>query len=157
MAGGDTSLSPISPPCFEFRRSSTITIAFVDYFFVHAVPDSHDPSCCLTGGSQFCWLAVCGVRARLVREIWWPAITLQGRKPALLIGAVQGGEVLARQIHAHPKLDFRVVGFLDEDRIAIRIAVGRHSVSRQPRRSGRNLPDEHEAKDLLIISNTSAG
>lgn len=134
---------------------STAVIACFDYFFVHTY---QIPRTVLLLDLGITILLVGGLRSasRLVREIWWPAITLQGRKPALLIGAVQGGEVLARQIHAHPKLDVRVVGFLDEDRSKYGSILGGIPFLGCPTEAVE-FAAEHDAKDILIISNSLSG
>jgi FlaA1/EpsC-like NDP-sugar epimerase len=126
---------------------STIIISFVDYFFVHSY---QIPRSVLLLDWGITILLVGGLRSasRLVREIWWPAISLQGRKPALLIGAVQGGEVLARH--------FRVVGFLDEDRSRYGSRLGGIPFLGSPN-DAVGFAQEHEAKDLLIISNSLPG
>ncbi len=134
---------------------STIIIAFVDYLFLQSY---QIPRSVLLLDWGITVLLVGGLRSacRLVREIWWPAIKLQGRKPTLLIGAVQGGESLARQIHAHPNLDFRVVGFLDEDRSRYGSRLGGIPFLGSPDHA-IEYARQHEAEDLLIISNSLSG
>lgn len=134
---------------------STFTIAFVDYFFIQAY---QIPRSVVLLDWVMTLLLVGGGRSifRLVREVWWPAISLQGRKPTLLIGAVQGGEALARQIHSHPKLDFRVVGFLDEDRSRYGTRLGGIPFLGSPN-DAVEFAAEHDAHDLLVISKSVSG
>lgn len=134
---------------------STAIIACFDYFLVQ---EYQIPRSVLIADLGITILLVGGSRSasRLVREIWWPAITLQGRKPALLIGAVQGGEALARQIHAHPNLDFRIVGFLDEDRSRYGSVLGGIPFLGSPSEAVE-FAHEHAAKDLLVIANSVSG
>ena len=93
---------------------------------------------------------------RLVRESWLPALTLHDRKPTLLIGAVQGGEALARQLHSNPNLDYRIVGFLDEDLSRVGSRLGGIPFVGVPG-DAVGLARLHGAKDLLIISNSIPG
>ncbi|MFK8115157.1 MAG: polysaccharide biosynthesis protein [Rubripirellula sp.] len=134
---------------------ATISIAFVDYLFVQSY---QIPRSVLLLDWGITILLIGGLRSatRLVREIWWPAISLQGRKPALVIGAVQGGEILARQIHASSKLDFRVVGFLDEDRSRYGTRLSGIPFLGSPN-DAVGFAQEYESKDLLIISNSMPG
>jgi FlaA1/EpsC-like NDP-sugar epimerase len=134
---------------------STLTIACVDYFMISSYQISRSVLL-LDWGITI--LLVGGLRSatRLVREIWWPAISLQGRKPTLLIGAVQGGETLARQIHSNPKLDYRVVGFLDENRSRYGSRLGGIPFLGSPE-DAVAVAQEQEAEDLLIISNSLPG
>jgi len=61
----------------------------------------------LVGGLRSLW--------RLQREHIRPNFRDGGGKPALLAGCVPGCESIARQIHAHPRLDYRIVGFLTDE------------------------------------------
>lgn len=133
---------------------TTLSIAFVDYFFLSF--QISRSVLLLDWGITI--LLVGGLRSatRLVREIWWPAISLQGRKPTLLIGAVEGGEALARQIHSTPNLDYRVVGFLDRNRSRYGSRLGGIPFLGSPN-DAVELAKEHEAEDLLIISKSLPG
>ncbi len=134
---------------------STFVIAFVDYFFMQTY---QIPRSVVLLDWVMTLILIGGLRSacRLFREIWWPAFSLHGRKPALLIGAVQGGEVLSRQIHSNPKLDFRVVGFLDEDRSRYGSRLGGIPFLGSPN-DAVEFAKEYEAEDLLIISNSMSG
>ena len=134
---------------------STLSIAFIDYFFISSFQISRSVLL-LDWGITI--MLVGGLRSacRLVREIWWPAVSLQGRKPVLLIGAEHGGESLARQIHTHPKLDFRVVGFLDENPARHGSRLGGIPFLGGPA-DAVGFAHEHEAEDLLVISNSLSG
>jgi FlaA1/EpsC-like NDP-sugar epimerase len=133
---------------------ATLVIAFVDYFFIPTMV----PRSVLILDWGITVLLVGGLRSacRLFREIWWPALSLQGRKPALMIGAVHGGEALASQIHANPKLEFRIIGFLDENRARYGSRLGGIPFLGGPQDAVK-LATEHDAKDLLIISNSLSG
>lgn len=67
-------------------------------------------------------LLIGGVRSgwRFQREHFWPLLNIhllrsEEYAPALLVGANRTGVVLANQIQFHPKLKFRIVGFLDDN------------------------------------------
>ncbi|MFG0262607.1 MAG: polysaccharide biosynthesis protein [Novipirellula sp. JB048] len=103
-------------------------------------------------------LLVGGLRSvyRLSQEMVWPALALSDRKPTLLIGALQGGELLARQIHNHPKLDFHIVGFLDDDVHKHGLRLGGIPFLGSPEDVVEHARD-HNAKNLLVISNILSG
>ena len=134
---------------------STLAIAFVDYFFVGDFQIARSVLLLDWGISV---LLIGGLRSacRLIRETWWPAVKMHGRKPTLLIGAVQGGEALARQIHMHPKLDYRVVGFLDQDQSRYGTRLGGIPFLGSPD-DAIGLAADHGARDLLIISKSITG
>lgn len=134
---------------------TTLSITFIDYFFV---AEYQIPRSVLLIDCGVTILLVGGLRsaARLGRESLWPALALHGRKPTLLIGAVEGGEALARQIHAHPTLDYRVVGFLDEDRGRYGSRLGGIPFLGSPN-DAVEFAREHAAQDLLIIAKSLSG
>lgn len=134
---------------------ATITIVFVDYFFFHSyqIPRS---VVLLDWGITICLIGGLRSATRLVREIWWPALTSQGRRPALVIGVEHGGERLAHQIHTNPKLDFRIVGFLDEKRSLYGTRLGGIPFLGSPD-DAVEYAQIHAAKDLLVISNSLTG
>ncbi|WP_442508750.1 polysaccharide biosynthesis protein [Novipirellula sp. SH528] len=139
-------------------RTSTlasILIAAADYLFNEAY---QVPRSVLLMDWGITILLVGGFRSiyRLSQEIMWPALVLQDRKPTLLIGALQGGEILARQIHNHPDLDFRIVGFIDEDLSKRGLRIGGIPFLGSPDNAVA-VARKHEAKDLLIMSNVLAG
>lgn len=133
---------------------ATITIAFIDYLFVA----SQIPRAVLLLDWGITILLIGGLRSacRLMRESWWPVISLRERKPTLLIGAVEGGEALARQIHTNVNMDYRVVGFLDEDRSRRGSRLGGIPFLGSPS-DAVALARIYRAKDLLIMANTLPG
>ncbi len=133
---------------------ATISIAFIDYLFI----EYQIPRAVLLLDWGITILLVGGLRSacRLVRESWWPAISLRERKPTLLIGAVEGGEALARQIHTNVNMDYRVVGFLDENPARRGSRLGGIPFLGDPS-DAVQLARIHRAKDLLIMTNTLSG
>ncbi len=134
---------------------ATLVIAFLDYFFVAAL---QIPRSVLILDWGITILLVGGLRSacRLFREIWWPAFSSQGCEPALLIGAFEGGEALARQIHAHPSLEFRVVGFLDENRARHGSRLGGIPFLGAPQ-DAVFYATQREAKYILVMSGCLPG
>jgi FlaA1/EpsC-like NDP-sugar epimerase len=139
-------------------RVSTLAsalIAAVDYLFSAAY---QVPRSVLLMDWGITIMLVGGLRSiyRLSQEIMWPALVSQDRKPTLMIGAFQGGESLARQIHSHPKLDFRIVGFLDEDSSKHGLRIGGIPFLGSPDEVVE-IASNWEASDLLVISNVLSG
>jgi FlaA1/EpsC-like NDP-sugar epimerase len=94
---------------------SSVAIACVDYFLI---PHFQIPRSVILLDWGATILLVGGLRSacRLAREHVWPTIYVtNGQRPALMVGAGQQGEALARQIHGFPRLNYRIVGFLDEN------------------------------------------
>lgn len=94
---------------------STIVIASIDYFLV---PYIQIPRAVLLLDFGVGVLLAGGLRSiwRLLDEHVMPTIQAsKGQQPVLLIGAGPQGSALAKQIHSHPLLNYRVVGFLDEN------------------------------------------
>jgi FlaA1/EpsC-like NDP-sugar epimerase len=93
---------------------STVAIALVDYFFLG---DLQIPRLILLLDLGTTILCLGGLRSfwRLGREHVWPIFRVDRRRPALMIGAGQRGEMITRQIHENPQLNYRIVGYLDDD------------------------------------------
>ncbi|WP_339940989.1 nucleoside-diphosphate sugar epimerase/dehydratase [Novipirellula rosea] len=139
-------------------RTSTVAsilIAAVDYLFSQQY---QIPRSVLLMDWGITILLVGGLRSvyRLSQEMMWPALSLNDRKPTLLIGALQGGELLARQIHNHPNLDFHIVGFLDDDEHKHGLRLGGIPFLGGPEDIVEHAR-AHDAKDLLVISNVLPG
>lgn len=139
-------------------RVSTFASCFIaaaDYLFSEAY---QVPRSMLLMDWGITIMLVGGLRSiyRLSQEVLFPAMGLRDRKPALLIGALQGGEMLARQIRNHPKLDFQIVGFLDEDKRNHGLRMGGIRFLGSPD-DAVNIARDLDAEDLLIISNVLTG
>ena len=67
-----------------------------------------------------------GIRslARLLEEQELSSWLAQGHTPALIVGANDSGEALLRAIRRNPRLTYRVVGFIAEDRKAVGTQIG---------------------------------
>ncbi len=62
--------------------------------------------------------------ARLLAERELSDWFTQGQTPALIVGANDSGEALLRAIRRNPRLNYRVVGFIAEDRQAVDTQIG---------------------------------
>jgi FlaA1/EpsC-like NDP-sugar epimerase len=98
-------------------RSSTIAsliIATLDYLMAESY---HIPRSILLMDWLLTVVAIGGMHAfaRLVREELIPRMQSSGFRKALIVGANQSGETLARHLLANPKLKCLVAGFLDQD------------------------------------------
>ena len=94
---------------------SAIIILGIDYFLLTSLQIPRASllldwgiTILLIGGSRSTW--------RLVREHCRPALDSRETRRALLIGVDQGGEALVRQLHGNLQLNYRVIGFLHDNR-----------------------------------------
>jgi FlaA1/EpsC-like NDP-sugar epimerase len=71
-------------------------------------------------------VSIGGIRSliRLLEEHEWSGWLSQGHTPALIVGANDSGEALLRAIRRNPRLTYRVVGFIAEDRKAVDTHIG---------------------------------
>ncbi len=139
-------------------RASTLSgvaVAAVDYFFIASY---QIPRAVLLLDWGLTVLLLGGLRSssRLLREEFWAAITKSRRRPALIIGAESGGEALARQIEGHPRLDYRIVGFLDENRAYHGSRLGRIPFLGGPLDAAR-LAEKLSVRHLLVIDGSLSG
>jgi FlaA1/EpsC-like NDP-sugar epimerase len=92
-----------------------IVLMTVVAFMVGALPDQrHLPlSVMLIAGALiFPAMAMVKMRTRLIARIPWS--TAASRR-LLIIGAGRGGQLLARELHDHPDLNYQPVGFIDAE------------------------------------------
>ena len=119
--------------------TASITIAVVDHLFVSSlqIPRSVILMDC---GSVI--LLVGGLRSfpRLYSEHFWRDRGGTGHDRAFMIGACEGGDLFAGQIHKHPRLDYRIIGYLDDKLGACRDAPRGNPVSRNDKRTCPSRP-----------------
>ena len=62
-------------------------------------------------------LLIGGVRIllRVFKEYFFTAGDLNGKIPILIMGAGDGGELLLREIKNNPKINYKPIGFIDDD------------------------------------------
>lgn len=132
---------------------STVAIICIDYFFL---PSEQIPRSVLAIDFGASILLIGGLRSswRLAEEHL--RLSLHRRKPALMIGAGNGGERLVQEIHRHPQLAFRIIGFLD-DNPRYRGARVSGVPFLGPTDCLLELAARHQVKDLLVISNSLSG
>ncbi len=134
---------------------STLVIAVIDRMLV--TDHSLSPALLLLDcGATILWFGGLRSVCRLVREHVLPAISFDDREPALIIGAVQGGEALARQIHNQTLIRYRVVGFLDENLAFRGSRLGGIPFLGSPRETTR-IAKEHQVETVLVITNSMSG
>lgn len=107
-------------------RSSTVAtliIAALDYLMAESY---HVPRSVLLLDWVITVIALGGLRAlaRLLREEIRPRLYGSGYRKALIIGANQSGETLARHLLGDPKLKYIVAGFLDTDKARYGSTIG---------------------------------
>lgn len=132
---------------------ATLLIVGVDHFLIM---NQQIPRAALAIDFGVTILLVGGLRSvwRLVIEQGWQG--LGGRRPVLMVGGDQWSEAMVRQIHRSTTLDYRVIGFLDENRM--------HHGSRLGGIPFLGYPDEavhfatkYQVKDILVIANSLRG
>jgi FlaA1/EpsC-like NDP-sugar epimerase len=103
-------------------------------------------------------LVLGGLRAmiRLSREEFRPRLFGKGYRKALIVGANQSGETLARHLLANPRLKYNVAGFLDADPARYGSTVGGIPVLGQPEHA-LPIATAIGAEDILVISGVLPG
>ena len=134
---------------------SALALVAIDHFLIAS---NQIPRVVLVLDWGLTVLLLGGLRSasRLVMEEFWSAVTLGRRRPALMIGVERGGEVLARQIHTHPRLDYRIVGFLDENRAYHGSRLGNIPFLGSPL-DAASIAKEFSAKHLLVLDGSLSG
>ncbi|MFO0900316.1 MAG: nucleoside-diphosphate sugar epimerase/dehydratase [Pirellulales bacterium] len=103
-------------------------------------------------------LVIGGLRAvaRLSREEVRPWFFRKGYRKALIVGANSAGEMLARHLQLDERLNYLVVGFLDEDRSRHGSMLARIPVLGDPAHTPR-ICAAWGVDDVLVISGSLAG
>ncbi len=100
------------------KASAAGSIAFIAYtVFVYHL--DHVPRSVLALDGIFCFLSVSGVRfaTRAFREHYLPLRrgTELRQTRALIVGAGDAGQLIAREVRSNPQVDLNIVGFIDDD------------------------------------------
>jgi len=134
---------------------SAIVIAAIDYSMAN---NFRLPRAVLFIDAAMTIFVLGGLRAmaRLVREEFRPRFARQGYRKALIVGANQSGETLARHLVADNRLKYHVAGFLDNDPARYGSLVGGIPVYGKPEDALR-IASLIGAEDLLIISGVLTG
>jgi FlaA1/EpsC-like NDP-sugar epimerase len=139
-------------------RSSTIAsliIAALDYLMSESY---HIPRLILLMDWIITIVAIGGMRAfaRLLREEIRPRLQSSGYRKALIVGANQSGETLARHLLANPKLKCLVAGFLDEDEPRYGSTIGGIPVLGHPN-AALDYAAALDADQILVIAGVLTG
>ena len=121
-------------------------------------PGTGIPKSVLLIDAGTCILLIGGARSirRLTREYIRPFFVCDERRRAFMIGALHGGDGLVGPIHDHPQLDYRIVGFLDDEvRYHGTHLRGIHFVGAPD--DVAELSRKHNVSDVLVIANSIGG
>jgi FlaA1/EpsC-like NDP-sugar epimerase len=135
---------------------STVAIASIDYFLIPQFQISRavllidwGVTIILVGGLRSVW--------RLIQEHIWPTIRVDGNmRPTLLIASGHQGQTLARQIHSHSRLKYRIVGFLDENAEHHGSCLGGIPILGSPDKAVE-LAQERNVHDILLLARSISG
>lgn len=135
--------------------AALLVIFAVDYFLI---PQFQIPRSVILIDWGLTILSLGGVRSasRIILEHLWPFATTQGKHPVLVIGADSGGEALVREVHTHPKLNYHVVGFLDDN-----LWYRGSSLSGTPflgtPEDALEVANKHQVKEIVVITGSLCG
>ena len=107
------------PDLIQIVKASTLgSVAFIAYtVFVYHL--DHVPRSVLALDGIICFLSISGIRfvTRAFREHYLPLRqgTELRQTRALIVGAGDAGQLIAREIRSNPQLDLNVIGFIDDD------------------------------------------
>lgn len=134
---------------------SMVAVAAIDHLVMW---DAQIPRAVLLLDFGLTILLLGGIRSavRLLREEFLPALTAKSRRPTLVVGAEYGGESLVRQIHSQPGLNYRIVGFLDENSAHRGSRIGRIPFLGTTDDAAR-LAEQFGVRDILVIAGVLPG
>jgi FlaA1/EpsC-like NDP-sugar epimerase len=134
---------------------STLLIAVVGMLLVGQFPI---PRSVLILDWAITILFVGGLRSvwRLQHEHLWPSLSRDPQRPALMVGGDKSCEALVRQIHNHPRLNYRIVGFLHQDRTYLGSRLGGIPFLGGPERAVQIARARH-ITDVLVVAGSIAG
>jgi FlaA1/EpsC-like NDP-sugar epimerase len=134
---------------------ATLAISCVDYLFI---PHYQIPRAVVLLNWGISLVALGGLRSawRLLREDVLPKFARGKRRPALMVGAGQQGEALARQIHANPRVDYQIVGFLDRNRSHHGSRLGGIPFLASPE-DAPAVARSYKVEDVLVIAGSVSG
>ncbi len=134
---------------------STVVVYGIDYFLLTS---SQIPLAALLLDWGITILLIGGSRStcRLAREHFWPVLDSRQIRRALLIGVDQGGEALVRQLHGNLQLNYRVVGFLHDNRAHYGTRLGGVSFLGSVDQAV-SIATKHRAQEVLVIADSLPG
>ena len=108
----------------------------------------------------FCFLAIGGIRfaTRAFREHYLPLRqgTELRKSRALIIGAGDAGQLIAREIHSNPQVDLDVIGFIDDDPVKYRGVFQGISVLGSQEKI-KKVVDKHGVNEIIIAIPSAPG
>jgi FlaA1/EpsC-like NDP-sugar epimerase len=139
-------------------RSATVSVVAIAALDGLLVNTFHPPRLVLALDWALTILVLGGLRAvsRLSREELRPRLWRTAYRKALIVGANQSGETLARHLMADHRLKYLVVGFLDQDPARHGSTVGGISVLGDHRRA-LGIAQALGVEDILVISGVLTG
>ncbi|MBI3837561.1 MAG: polysaccharide biosynthesis protein [Planctomycetia bacterium] len=139
-------------------RSATISVVIVAALDGLLVNTFHPPRLVLAMDWALTILVLGGLQAvsRLSREELSPRLWRTTFRKALIVGANQSGETLARHLMADHRLKYLVAGFLDQDPARHGSTVGGIPVLGDPQRA-LSIAHALGVEDILVISGVLTG
>ena len=136
---------------FHSATLSLLIIAALDRLFVRTM---HPLGGVLLIDWALTILVLGGLRAigRLSREELSPRLWRSGYRKALIVGANQSGETLARHLLSDRRLKYQPLGYLDQDAARIGSTLRRHSDLGTARQCASTSPRRLGVEDILVIS-----
>ncbi len=140
---------------FHSATLSLLSVAAIDKLFVR---NTHPPAGVLLLDYAMTILVLGGLRAvgRMSREELSPRLWKHDYRKALIVGANQSGETLARHLLSDRRLKYQPVGYLDQDAARIGSTIGGIPVFGEPRHA-LTIATRLGVEDLLVISGVLAG
>jgi FlaA1/EpsC-like NDP-sugar epimerase len=139
-------------------RAATISVVIIAALDGLLVNTFHPPRLVLALDWALTILVLGGLRAlsRLSREELSPRLWRAGYRKALIVGANQSGETLARHLMADRRLKYLVAGFLDQDPARHGSTVGGIPVLGDPKKA-LSIAHALGVEDILVISGVLTG
>lgn len=110
----------------------------------------------LDWGVTLSLLAALRIAPRLIRDQQWRQFIPRYGTPALIVGANDAGEALLRSIRCSPKLNYQVIGFIDDRR-----EVWSRQIAGVPVLGGHDdvpgLARQHQIEEVLITAGSLPG
>ena len=135
--------------------AALLILAAVDYFFFssHQIPRG---VLIMDALLSIMVLGACRSSHRLFREQFRPVFAHRKPRPVLLIGVDSSAGRLAHQLHAHPELPYRVLGFLSTRKARIGSRLGNIPVLGTID-DVRAVAEAHHVTDVLVTAGVLPG
>jgi FlaA1/EpsC-like NDP-sugar epimerase len=140
---------------FHSGTLSVLIIAAVDKLFIRTI---HPPAGVLLLDWALTILVLGGLRAigRMSREELSPRLWRAGYRKALIVGANQSGETLARHLLNDRRLKYQPIGYLDEDVTRVGSTMCGVPIWGQPAQA-LDIANRLGVEDMLVISGVLTG